>query len=171
MGKISTGRDTGSPTAGDADDLQDDLQGYEEQVLDEVSYVMLSQADSTYGGALFERCRTEVREWHERLEHRAALLSVARRPHIRKMELAWWQRVRESFELRRSGDKSAETMRHVASSVGVRLTEDEVAALREIVHEWDAPTFDARIDARFAEIEKKVSVPTPAASGVKLKSN
>ncbi len=169
MGKTSTGRDTGAPKPADADDLRDDLQGYEEQVLDEVSYVMLSQADTTYGGALFERCRMEVREWHERLEHRAALLAIAKRPHIRKMELAWWQRVRESFELRRGGDKSSETIRHVASSVGVRLTDDEVAALREIVHEWDAAAFDARIDARLTEVVK--ATPVPASSGVKLKSN
>jgi hypothetical protein len=168
MGKVSTKRPPESAKPGDANDLRDDLQGYEEQVLDEVSYVMLSQADTTYGGALFERCRTDVREWHERLEHRAALLVIAKRPHVRKMELAWWQRVRESFELRKGGDKSPETMRRVASAVGVRLTEDEVAAMREIVHEWDAQAFDERIEARFAEFEK---APAPAASGVKLKSN
>jgi hypothetical protein len=170
MGKISTKRTTETAKPGDADDLRDDLQGYEEQVLDEVSYVMLSQADSTYGGALFERCRTEVREWHERLEQRARLLAIAQRPHVRKMELAWWQRVRESFELRRSGDKSRETVQHVALSMGVKLTDEEVSALREIVREWDAKAFDERIDERFAEVEK-ARTPEPAPSGVKLKTN
>jgi hypothetical protein len=174
MGKISPKRATETAKPGhaddDADDLRDDLQGYEEQVLDEVSYVMLSQADSTYGGALFERCRTEVREWHEKLEQRARLLAIAQRPHVRKMELAWWQRVRESFELRRSGDKSRETVQRVASSMGVKLTDEEVAALREIVREWDAKAFDDRIDERFAEVEK-APTPAPAASGVKLKTN
>jgi len=129
---------------------------------------MLSQADSTYGGPLFERCRLEVREWHERLEKRAALLEIVKRPHIRKMELAWWQRVRESFELRRSGDKSGETMRRVASSLGVRLTDDEVTALQEVVREWDSKAFDRRIEARLEEIE---TAPPPAESRVKLKAN
>lgn len=168
MGKISTRRESETPAGSDADELGDDLKGYEEQVLDEVSYVMLSQADSTYGGALFERCRLEVREWHERLEQRAALLEIVKRPHVRKMELAWWQRVRESFELRRSGDKSAETLRRVANSLGVRLTDDEIATLQEIVREWDAKAFDCRIEARLGEVEMP---PSPAESRVKLKTN
>jgi hypothetical protein len=96
------------------------------------------------------------------------LLEIVKRPHVRKMELAWWQRVRESFELRRSGDKSAETLRRVANSLGVRLTDDEIATLQEIVREWDAKAFDRRIEARLGEVEMP---PSPAESRVKLKTN